>query len=279
MSEQQLKEFGARAVTLVDLPDFDDLDRRGRGLRVRRRAGVAAMLAVVVAVTGLTVTQNRRSHADGGPVNPPPSVKARPYQGATMKTLEAGTYELHPSRIESTLTADLTVPAGWNAWIGPNRYDGHAPGRSNEQALAHLSWYVGALVVEVDSVNTAGCGVGDGRELETTDDVVAALRRAFSTQVMQRPEQVHRFGYPATHLRMRVTGAAENCGEDPAIFHTTSDGFIQYADTGTVLDVWMLDVDGVPIYVQRAWTPNAPRTIRDQLDGVIDSIRIRNAPE
>jgi hypothetical protein len=271
MSEQ-LKEFGAHAETLVEMPDFAELDQRGHGLRVRRRAGVAAALAAVLAVAGVSVTQAHRDKADEGPVNPAPG-NVRAYGGATMKDLPAGTYRLHPSLIGSDLTADLTLPGGWNAWIGPNKFDGHAPGRSNSEALGHLTWYVGALVLEVDSVNTRGCG-NPWNSLRTADQVVAALGRAFSMKVVGEPEQVRRFGHPATHLRLKVTRAFEHCTEDTAVFHSTADGFIQYAYAGTLADVWVVDVDGTPIYVQRAWTPDAPADAMSELDGVIDSIEI-----
>jgi len=273
MSEQQLKDFGAHAETLVEIPDFGQLDRRGHEVRVRRRAGVAAALAAVLAVVGVTVTQIHRNDVDDRPITPPGSLKARPYKGGTMKTLEAGTYQLHPSLVESDLTAQLTLPDGWNSWVGPNRFDGHAPGRSNSEALDYLTWYVGALVLEVDGVNTRGCG-SPVNHLTTTHGVVAALRRAFAMEVVREPQQVRRFGYPATRMRLRVTKEFEKCDEDTlSVFHSTGDGFIQYAGPGTLLDVWLVDVGGTPIYVQRAWTPNAPESAIDELDSVIDSIQ------
>lgn len=275
MSDQQLKDFGARAETLVEIPDFAELDLRGRHLRVRRRAGVAAALAVVLTVVGVATAQIHRKSEDPRPIKPP-HAGARTYQGGTMKTLEPGTYRLHPSLTASDLTAELTVPAGWNSWIGPNRFDGHAPGRSNNEALGHLTWYVGALVLEVDGVNTRGCGA-PLPDLETTKGVVRALQRTFSMEVIRGPETVQRFGYPATRMRLRVTKQAERCVADTAVFHSTADGYIQYVYPGTVLDVWVVDVDGTPIYVQRAWTPNAPDHIRRQLDSVIDSIELTNA--
>ena len=275
MSEQQLKDFGARAETLVELPDFAALDARGRNLRARRRAGVAATLAAVVAVVGVTVTQIRRDDTDTRPIKPPPSIGALTYPGATMKSLDAGTYRLHPSLTDSDVTAEVTVPSGWNSWVGPNRFDGHKPGRSNEQALGHLTWYVGALVLEVDSINTRGCG-NPWNELETTDSVVAGLSKAFAMKVLQGPEPVQRFGEPATRMRLRMTGAVEGCTADTAVFHSTADGFIPYAQAGALLDAWVVDVDGTPIYVQQMWTPNAPRWARDELADVIDSIRFRS---
>jgi hypothetical protein len=274
MNEQQLREFGAHAEDLVEIPDLADLERKGARLQVRRRVSVATALAVVLTVAGVTFAQTHRPRTDDHPVHPTPSENARPYRGGTMKTLDEGTYALHPSFAESSLTAEFSVPRGWNSWVGPNRFDGHAPGRSNDEALGHLTWYVGALVLEVDSVNTDGCGAPVSGLLESPAQVVTALGRAFSMEVTRRPEQVRAFGYPATRLRMRVTKAAESCRKDTAVFHSSVDGYIQYAYTGTLLDVWVLDVQGLPIYVQKAWTPNAPRHIRDQLDGVVGSIRI-----
>lgn len=271
MSEQQLKDFGAYAETLVELPDFAEIDRRGNSLRMRRRAGVAGVVAAVLAVAGVAVTRLDDTKTDTGPVKPPS--RARAYIGETMRDLAPGTYRLRPSRIESDLVAELTLPSGWNSWVGPNRFDGHEPGRSNEQALGHSTWYVGALVLEVDSINTRGCG-SPWNQLETTDSVVAGLGKAFSLKVLQGPEPVQRFGEPATRMRLRVTDAAERCAEDTSLFHSTADGFIPYAGAGTLIDAWVIDVDGTPIYVQRAWTPNAPDWALSELDDVIDSLRI-----
>jgi hypothetical protein len=278
MNEQQLRDFGARAESLVEIPDFAELDQRGRGLQVRRRVSVAAALAAVLAVVGVTVAQTHRTDADRGPVTPPnPRTEARTYPGGTMKTLDQGAYLLHPSLEQSDLLAELTIPHGWNAWVGPNRFDGHAPGRSNEEALGHMTWYVGALVLEVERVNTRGCGDPDPRVLETPREVVGAIRHAFSTEVVRAPEAVHKFGHAATRMRLRVTREIDGCRRGAVIFSTTADGFIRYASPGTVVNVWIVEIDGRPIYVQSAWTPNAPSTARSQLDGLIDSIRFRTA--
>jgi hypothetical protein len=277
MSEQQLKHFGTHAETLVELPDFAALDARGRNLRARRRVSVAATLAAVVAVVGVTVTQIRRDDTDTRPVKPPPSIGARTYAGGTMKTLDAGRYLLRPSLTNTDLAATLTVPPGWNAWVGPNRFNGHKPGRSNGKALGHATWYVGALVLEVDGINTHGCGDPNGPKLETTEQVVAALAQAFSVEVIRRPEPVQKFGHPATRMRLRMTKASETCTRETAVFHSPADGYIQYASGGNVLDAWVVDVDGVPIYVQKLWSPHAPQRARSELDGVIDSIRFHDA--
>jgi hypothetical protein len=283
MSEQQLKDFRARAETLVEIPDFTELDRRGRDLRVRRRVSVAAALAAVLAVAGVTAAQNHRADAEPDPVKPaPPSAGARPYPGVTMLNLDQGKYVVQPAWVAgrpSTEFADrpvaeLAVPRGWNAWVGPNRFDGHTRSRTNEQALSHSTWYVGALVLKVEAVNTDGCASPDVGKVSTPEDLVAALRRTFGFQVLGDAQPVHRFGYPATRMRVRITRAIAECGDNNAVFDTATDGLIQYGDAGWTADIWVVDVDGFPIYVQKIWSPNAPRTARTELDSVIDSIRL-----
>ena len=92
-------------------------------------------------------------------------------------------------------------------------------------------------------------------------------------EVTREPEPVRKFGHPATRMRLRMTKEAATCGPETAVFHSTADGYIQYAYPGNVLDVWVVDVDGVPIYVQKLWSPNAPQGARSELDGIIGSLR------
>lgn len=282
MSEQLLKDFGARAETLVEIPDFSELDRRGHALRVRRRANVAAALTAVLAVAGLTVAQAHRTSADPAPVTPPrPPADARAYPDATMKTLDPGTYWLAPSVLPGHSLAEyadnpiveFAVPKGWNAWVGPNRFDGHAPGRTNDEALGHLTWYVGALALQVTAVNTHGCDDPDVGKVTTRAALVDALTRTFGFEQIRTPHSVRRFGYPATRMRVRVTKAVAECGNNAAVFDSASSGPIQYAGVGWIADIWVVDVDGHPVYVQKIWTRNAPPAARAELDSVVDSIR------
>jgi hypothetical protein len=278
----QLKDFGARAETLVEIPDFAELDRRGRVLRVRRRVSVAATLAAVLAVAGVTVAQAHRTSADRGPITPPrPPVDARAYPDATMKTLHAGRYWLAPSVVpghslagyEDQPIVEFTLPKGWNSWAGPNKFDGHAPGRTNDQALGHMTWYVGALALQVTAVNTHGCDDPDVGKVTTPATLVEALTRTFGFKQLHRPHEVRKFGYPATKMRVRVTKAIGDCGDNAIVFDSASYGPIQYAGVGWIADIWVVDVDGHPIYVQKIWTRSAPGTARAELESVIDSMR------
>jgi uncharacterized protein YfcZ (UPF0381/DUF406 family) len=281
MSEQ-LKEFGAHAETLVEIPDFAEIDRAGRALRVRRRASLAATLAAVVTVAGFTVTHAHKTKADHGPVTPPrPPAGARAFPDSTMKTLHDGQYWVMPAQIQGHSLAqyadqplvELTLPKGWNSWAGPNKFDGHAPGRSNSEALGHMTWYVGVLALQVTAVNTHGCGSPDVGTVMTAADLTAALERTFAFKQLEAPRQVQKFGDPATHLRVRVTRGIAKCQDTTAVFESAHSGSIQYAGTGWTADIWVVDVDGSPIYVQKIWSPKAPPAARAELTSVIDSIR------
>ena len=140
MSEQRLRDLGREAEELVDLPDLGSLQRRGRALRFRRQVAVVGA-AAVVATAGVFLFQDRTS--DAPQPAPPRSDSSTVYPGAQMEDLEAGTYELTPSRDGTEPTVLITVPEGWNSWEGPNRFDGHRDGDSNEEALARSTWVVG----------------------------------------------------------------------------------------------------------------------------------------
>src|SRR5215212_5222228 len=283
MNEQRLKEFGAQAENLVEMPGFAEIDQRGQALRVRRRVGMAAALAAVLAVAGVTVAQTHRNSTEQGPVKPPGSVNSRPYPGNTMTPLNAGRYWLAPAWVQGRPIAEyadrpvveFTLPKGWNAWAGPNKFDGHAPGRTNDAALGHSTWYVGALALQVTEVNTHGCDFPDVGKVSTPETLVEALGRTFGFKVIQGPQQVKRFGYPATRMRVRVTRAVEECGPNAYVFESSSDGLIPYAGVGWIADIWVVDVDGFPVYLQKLWSSNAPADARTELDSVMDSIRFR----
>ncbi len=158
MSDLDLKAFAARAEERMPLPDFTALDRRGRELRRRRQAAVVGVLACVLAIAGVLVVRNDSPKAVE-PVRPPDDtpVQALEYPGPVMKTLEAGTYELTPSPDPDYPRASITLPEGWNAWEGPNRFDVKDSAAGNEEALDEITWYAGILVVKVDGVASEPC--------------------------------------------------------------------------------------------------------------------------
>ena len=166
----------------------------------RRRVALGAGLAAaVLAVTGgLVAATQRDDDGDSTPIEPPDDrapAEVVEYPGPVMETLDAGTYLLQPSWEDTAPRARLDLPAGWNAWQGPNRFDGD---------LDTTTWYAGLLVVEVDAVASKPCVapqsddvVGDSRA-----ELVAALQRIPGARVSVDEVPDEMFGYPATHLQM-----------------------------------------------------------------------------
>jgi hypothetical protein len=266
---RELKEFGARAETLVRLPDFAELDDRGRALRQRRLGAATALVACVLAVVGVTVL----GRDPEGTVEPAPSPSgSRTYPGSTMQTLDPGTYVLEPPSLRPGLPgARFTVPSGWNSWVGPNRFDGHAEGRDNEEALEHATWYVGVLVVHAEGVASGPCNTAQDFDVSTTRALVGAVSRIQGYRITREAEPVTKFGYPATHFRLRSTAALKgSCADGPGLFNARGHGLL--GSSTDPIDVWVVDVKGTPVLVHQTWSANAPTAVRQELTEVVDSI-------
>ena len=263
MNELELLEFRARAEELVDLPDLAELESRGRRLRQRRMALGAGLAAAVLTVTGGLVAANQRDDGDSTPVEPPDERDAT-YPGAVMETLDAGTYVLQPSLENDAPRVRVTLPGGWNAWEGPNRFDGD---------LETTQWYAGLLVVEVEAVASKACGPPARGDYvgESPEELVAALRRApgFTVTVDEAPTEM--FGYPATHLQLRSTPDTRKCWANNNLLYTERSGNV-VGGSGTLADTWVVDLDGEAILIDVGYTPNTPPEIQEELYEIVDSI-------
>lgn len=263
MNELQLREFRTRAEELVDLPDLAELESRGRRMHRRRIALGAGLAAVVLAVVGGIVI-NQRDDGNQAPIEPPDERRDVTYPGAVMETLEPGTYVLQPSLEDSAPRVQLTLPEGWNAWEGPNRFDGD---------LETTQWYAGLVVVEVEAIASKACDpqVRGGYLGESPEELVDALRRApgFHVTVDEAPTEM--FGHPATHLQLRSTPESRRCWEKNNLLYTERNGNVS-GGSGTLTDTWVVDLDGEAILIDVGFTPKTPPEIRRELYGIVDSI-------
>jgi hypothetical protein len=268
MSELKLREFGARAEELVTLPDLAELERRGRDLHHRRIAVVAAAAACVLAVAGIAVVR-QDSPKNVAPIkHPDDSRGVRSYPGNVMRDLDGGTYELVISGSPDVPDVRFTLPAGWNAWEGPNRFNGHAAGRNNEEALGHLTWYAGIVYLDLAAIATKPCG-----ETHAVSSTVAAVTRAVAHapghRVTRDADPVRAFGYPATHFRIRPTAALDDCPDDALYVSARGAGIQPFTDGAS--DVWVVDVEGHPVVVFAAHSNGVPTTIRQEQEDVLAS--------
>ena len=149
----------------LDLPaDLSGwLDRRIVDLPASRIATVMTYTppqAAIPAPKDATTAQTSCSRRRTSPLTPnqPQTPIASPIPAVpVMETLDAGAYTIRPSSLDAYPVARITLPEGWNAWQGPNRFDINDPGDSNEEALEEITWYVGILVLAVEDVMSEPC--------------------------------------------------------------------------------------------------------------------------
>jgi hypothetical protein len=276
MSERLLEAFREEAEQHARVPAFETIEKAGRRRRLRRHAVVGAVTACVLGVSGLVAATNGDS-ADPQPAeDSDESSLGAPYPVMTNETLEAGTYVVRPSRDTSLPSVRFTLPAGWNSWLGPNRFAGlddvaTDEGRSNRELLTQdPEWLLGMLVLDVAWVAQPGCGMTDLTGADTTA-LVQALTTVPRLTVTSGPERTVRFGHPAVHLRLRDQGRGE-CPQDTVM--TTPEAAVSYLERGTTIDAWVVDVDGRPLLIWSAWTQDTPRSEIEALHAVVDSIEL-----
>lgn len=277
MSERLLEAFREEAEQHTRVPAFETIEAAGRRRRLRRHAAVGAVAACVLGVSGLLAATSGDS-ADPQPAeDSDESSLGTPYPVMTNTTLEAGTYVLDPSKDTSLPPVRFTLPAGWNSWLGPNRFAGLDDvatdgSRTNQEVLVQdPEWLLGMVFVDVKWIARPGCVMtdltGDG-----TTALVQALTAVPRLTVTSGPESTVRFGHPAVHLQLREQGRGDACPQDTVM--TTAEAAVDYLGRGTTIDAWVVDVDGRPLLLWAAWTARTPSAEVQDLLGVVDSVEL-----
>lgn len=277
MSERLLEAFREAAEEQARVPAFETIETAGRRRRLRRHAVVGAVTACVLGVSGI-VAGTFGDSTDPQPAEEPDKTSlATPYPVMTNTTLDAGTYELRPSKDTSLPAVRFTLPAGWNSWHGPNRFAGlddvaSGEGRTNGELLVQdPEWVLGLLALEVKWVAQPGCTMSDLTGADTSA-LVGALTTVPRLTVTSGPESTVRFGHPAVHLRLRERGTGDACKQDTLIH--TSEASFGYLGSGTTIDAWVVDVDGRPLVLWSVWTKATPQEEIEALQAMVDSIEI-----
>jgi hypothetical protein len=265
-SELRLRDLGREAEYAVDLPDLASLERRGRAMRFRRQAGVVAA-AAVLATVGVFLFQDRSAQ---GP-QPAPAPEISTYPGVQMQDLLAGTYELTPSLDGTDPTVLITVPSGWNSWVGPNRFDGSEKPGANDEALQDSSWLVGVTVVKVTGAATEQCQptVAAGDQELTYDETVEAISGLPGYQARELVDLGTLKRYQSTRLELTPSPAQQECARDSEILATDANGGIGMRG---VLDVHVLDVEGTTYVVIGNQVGDAPQEFVDEQSRVLASV-------
>jgi hypothetical protein len=278
MSERLLEAFREDVEHATRVPPYELVEAAGRARRRRRHAVVGAVTACVLAVTGILVG-TERGRGDPQPAERPDGTsEVTPYPGARMTTLREGTYELEPAH-RARPVVRFTLPAGWNSWVGPNRFEGlreqvaDQAGTNGEVLEQDPEWLLGLLFLQVDWLAQRGCTMTDLRG-DDTPSLVQALTKASRLRVTSGPEDTVRFGHPAVHLRLQQQGREAACLNDNLLNAAVNLG-VTYLERDTTYDAWVVDLDGRPLLVLAVWTAKTPEDEVEDLHEVIDSIQIR----
>jgi hypothetical protein len=280
MSERLMEAFREDAAQLTRRPPFELIEAAARRRRRRRHAVGGVVAACLLAVSGFLVVHDRDSRTEVGPADDrtTPSGEVTPYPAYAMTTLRAGTYELRTSFDPRASAVRFSLPAGWNAWMGPNRFEGMSrqvtfDAKTNEGVLRDdPDWYVGLLMVDVDSMAQREC-TSTSMEGASAPALAQALTRVPGLDVLAEPESTVRFGHRAVHLRLQEGTRGTDCGW---IFRNASGAQTGDGELGTTYDAWVIDTADLPTVVWAEWTPRAPRTEVDALLGIVDSIEIED---
>ena len=281
MSEQRVKDFAEVAEQRVPVPDLADLTSRGRDLRRVRRAAAAGALALAVVAGGVLATVTRNDRTDAPVVDrTPPSADAQELSTRSLQdaALVGGReYVVRPWQLTSTddIEARFRVPGHHWVWREDGAIRALNPGGAFPSTPREP--YARLGVATPDRVPATGCElqVPEWTPLEKTP--IAAARQIAgipSVVVEQQARSTRVFGHPAAHLRMSVPRLCPEYG-DVIVWGQASvigSGTVDYP--GQVMDVWVVDVDGLLVVVHTEVSPGLPEPIVEETRALFESLTL-----
>ena len=239
---------------------------------------IAAAAVVLVAVIGIRFLPS--GGGVGGQPTPTPSPTPVPTPSPVADPpsgrLTAGTYVAHPFGPQSA-SFTFSVPTdAWEAFSDPGR-------------TISISWFgdsggVHLAFLDVTSLNGDPCnwsGTEDDVDVgQTVDDLVSALA-AETEYATSEPEDVTVSGYTGKKVVVTMPadlrpGANEQPGCDELSFFiwNTEQFNILAQGPENLFTLWILDVDGERVVIQRSEFADSAAERRQQLDSIFDSIVI-----
>ena len=262
------------AADAVRPPDFTPIERRGvrrRRSRALLSAAAAGLVLVVAATAGPRVLDRRDSDRVTPLQQPPP--RSLPISGEGL--LEPGTY-LVPRDESALVDYTISFPAGWQI-AGANEFY-----RDEDPARGGVG--IGILPFVVDEIYSDACR-GDRGSVTPVGprpgDLVTALL-AQRGPVKSAPVDATFGGYPATRIDLRVPDSLKtrNCFLGPGTgvqVWNSPHGRYLVIGSDNLVSVYVIDVNGRAQVFTVQYRPEQLSTAdRAQLEGVLDSIRIRH---
>ena len=244
--------------------------------------GAAAVLVVAVMARGLYANQPNVGGQPTPTATPTPTLTASPSPIADPEgRLTAGTYVAHPFGPQE---ASLTFSVPSDSWEALRDH----PGRTLGILWAGDSGGVGVVFLDVTSLNGDPCnwsGTEDDVDVgQTVDDLVSALA-AETEYAMSEPEDATVSGYTGKKVVLTMPadlrpGGNEQPGcDEQSYFIWNTEEFNIYAQGPENLwTLWILDVEGERVVIQRTeFADSNPERVQE-LDSIVDSIVISPAP-
>lgn len=232
------------------------------------KLAAAAAAVVIVAIAGYRLLPS--TVGPGAGASPSPSAGTSiPVMGSGI--LEPGTYLTTPV-YGSPLQWQLTVPEGWSgadrSGLFPTALGiaGTGSGAPDGLVVAFLS----SPEVVLDGCDLAG-GYSD---TSTVAELVAAIQ-AQAEWVVSAPTDVTLGGFPGKRLDVQLPADISRCGQDHYMVFGkpgtgTQNGW-EAQGPGQELRVWVLDVAGAVVIVQRASFAATPAKELAEADRIIES--------
>jgi hypothetical protein len=262
-------------------PDPNALERQHRDQRqhvARRKATVFVLvgaLALGGAALGLTIVREKR-------VTP----ASNPSVGATSTTpapqlpggaLDPGRYVFtsYDPGLDASYRVSINVPEGYAG------YEGWAAIKTGTSQTAVSTMAIG--VIYADACHWQGTRL-DRSQISSTAEVAAALANQRGLRV-SAPRDVTVDGFAGTYMERKVPAGTNLAKCDDGQFRVYLDAGRgsaagqRYLVPGELQQLWIVDVDGVPLVIDASMNPGMPAEIRAELRQMVESVRIEPRAE
>jgi hypothetical protein len=227
-----------------------------------------AVVLGVVAVVAVFVLGGSESPSGGQPartaaIPTEPAISSLPQGG-----IEPGRYVFASSdpQLDASYRITIDVPEGYDGAFGVAAI-GVGFSQTSVSTLA------------ISDVYADGCrweeSLLDRSEISTTDEVVAALESQEGLRV-STPTTVSVDGFAGTYMERTVPAGTDvsRCDLGQFRVYLASEFGERFLVRGQLQQLWILDIDGVPLVIDASVEPGTPSQVRAELRQMVESIRI-----
>ena len=267
---REVFEMTTKQMGEPDLDSWQEQENRQRKASRNKKIGAIAVAAVLV-IAGVVVGVNARSSDDvrpGASGSEPPPASSTPDHLSSSGDVEPGTYvvsAIDPA-FDASYTITVTVPDGYQA------FDGWGIMKDGG-----LEWVSASVVgrVYADPCHWRGTATDPptGRNFHA---LVAALANQQGLHA-STPTDVALAGFAGKRMERTVPAGIRlaDCDNGQFRFWLDTDGGERNTPfTGEHQELWVLDVDGVPLVIEAAWPLGASAQVQAELIRMVESIHI-----